>query len=339
MLDEAQFVKNHRSRTYQAARRLGAPFTLAITGTPLENSLMDLWSMLSLSSPGLFPRPEIFTERYRKPIESGTSPEQLAVLRRRVRPFMLRRTKAEVAPELPDKQEQVVHVELSPGHRRIYGQHLQRERQRVLGPLADLDHNRIAIFRALTLLRQLSLDPALVDPAYAGKAPSAKLDALLEQLREVIAEGHRALVFSSFTGFQKLVRDRLDDAGIGYSYLDGRTRDRPKQITAWRTGDDPVFLISLKAGGFGLTLTEANYVFILDPWWNPAAEAQAVDRTHRIGQTRSVMVYRMVSQDTIEDKVVALQARKRDLFAKVIDGGELSGAALSADDIQDLLQG
>ncbi len=252
---------------------------------------------------------------------------------------MLRRTKAEVAPELPDKQEQVVHVELSPGHRRIYGQHLQRERQRVLGPLADLDHNRIAIFRALTLLRQLSLDPALVDPAYAGKAPSAKLDALLEQLREVIAEGHRALVFSSFTGFQKLVRDRLDDAGIGYSYLDGRTRDRPKQITAWRTGDDPVFLISLKAGGFGLTLTEANYVFILDPWWNPAAEAQAVDRTHRIGQTRSVMVYRMVSQDTIEDKVVALQARKRDLFAKVIDGGELSGAALSADDIQDLLQG
>ncbi|MDQ3359184.1 MAG: DEAD/DEAH box helicase [Actinomycetota bacterium] len=337
LLDEAQFVKNHRSRTYQAARRLGAPFTLAITGTPLENSLMDLWSMFSLVAPGLFPRPDLFAERYRKPIEGGTGLEQLDVLRRRVRPFMLRRTKEAVAPELPAKQEQTLHIALTPAHRRIYGQHLQRERQRVLGLLGDMDRNRIAIFRALTLLRQLSLDPSLVDDAYAGKGPSAKVESLMEQLEEVAAEGHRALVFSSFTGFLKLVRQRLDAEGIGYCYLDGSTRDRPRRIAAFRTGDDPVFLISLKAGGFGLTLTEADYVFILDPWWNPAAEAQAVDRTHRIGQDKPVMVYRMVSQDTIEEKVVALQGRKRDLFAQVVDGGAFTGGAISAEDIRDVL--
>ncbi|MGB3763576.1 MAG: SNF2-related protein, partial [Ornithinimicrobium sp.] len=180
VLDEAQFVKNYRSKTYQAVRRLGVPFTLAMTGTPLENSLMDLWSMLSLAAPGLFPKPEVFTQRYRRPIEDGTGPEQLATLRRRVRPFMLRRTKAEVAPELPDKQEQTLHIELSAAHRRIYQQHLQRERQRVMGLLEDLDRNRVAIFRALTALRQLALDPSLVDEAYAGKATSAKVDALID---------------------------------------------------------------------------------------------------------------------------------------------------------------
>ncbi len=338
VLDEAQFVKNHRSKTYSAVRRLGAPFTLAITGTPLENSLMDLWSMLSLAAPGLFPKPEVFAQRYRKPIESGEAPDQLAILRKRIRPFMLRRTKGDVAPELPPKQEQTLHIELSAAHRRIYQQHLQRERQRVLGLLDDLDRNRVAIFRALTALRQMALDPSLVDEAYAGKATSAKIDALLEQVQELAAEGHRALVFSSFTGFLALVRARLDEAGIGYAYLDGRTRNRPERIKSFREGDDPVFLISLKAGGFGLTLTEADYVFVLDPWWNPAAEAQAIDRTHRIGQTRSVMVYRMVSIDTIEDKVVALQERKRELFATVIDDGEFTSGALTPDDIRSLLE-
>ncbi|MGC1207374.1 MAG: DEAD/DEAH box helicase [Ornithinimicrobium sp.] len=337
VLDEAQFVKNYRSKTYHAVRKLGAPFTLAMTGTPLENSLMDLWSMLSLAAPGLFPKPEVFTQRYRKPIEDGTGPEQLATLRRRVRPFMLRRTKDEVAPELPPKQEQTLHIELSPAHRRIYQQHLQRERQRVMGLLEDMDRNRVAIFRALTALRQLALDPSLVDEAYAGKATSAKIDALIEQVQELAAEGHRALVFSSFTGFLKLVRARLEEAGIGYVYLDGRTRNRPERIRSFREGSDPLFLISLKAGGFGLTLTEADYVFVLDPWWNPAAESQAIDRTHRIGQTRSVMVYRMVSADTIEDKVVALQERKRKLFATVIDDGDFTSAAITADDIRGLL--
>jgi superfamily II DNA or RNA helicase len=336
VLDEAQFVKNHQAKTYQCARRLPAPFKLAITGTPLENSLMDLWSMLSITAPGLFPNPQRFTELYRKPIETGSSPEQLAVLRRRLRPLMLRRTKEQVAADLPPKIEQVLEVTLNPQHRRVYDKHLQRERQRVLGLLDDLQKNRITILRSLTLLRQLSLSASLVDEQHAGKVRASKLDVLLEQLREVVAEGHRVLVFSQFTGFLRLVRDRLDEERIGYCYLDGRTRDRPRRIAEFTRGDSPVFLISLKAGGVGLTLTEADYVFVLDPWWNPAAEAQAIDRAHRIGQTRTVMVYRLVATDTIEEKVVALQQRKRDLFSRVVDDDAMTGSVLTADDIRGL---
>ena len=337
VLDEAQFVKNHRSRTYQVARRIETPFTLAITGTPLENSLGDLWSMFSLAAPGLFPRLEGFTENYRKPVEKNGEADVLGRLRARIRPFMLRRTKREVVKELPEKVEQITRLELTPAHRRRYDQHLTRERTRVLGMLEDMDRNRVAIFRALTKLRQLALDPRLVDTELPP-APSAKIDALLEQIRELAEEGHRALVFSSFTGFLKLVRGALETEGIEYVYLDGRTRDRPARIARFREGSAPVFLISLKAGGFGLTLTEADYVFVLDPWWNPAAENQAVDRAHRIGQTRAVNVYRMVSADTIEEKVVALQQRKRDLFASVIDTGEFHSAAITAADIRRLLE-
>ncbi|MGL5818322.1 MAG: SNF2-related protein [Phycicoccus sp.] len=338
VLDEAQFVKNHQAKTYQAVRRLSARAKFAITGTPLENSLMDLWSLLSIVAPGLWPRPAVFREQWANPIEREGDRERLATLRRRIRPLMLRRTKEAVATELPPKQEQVLTVDLHPRHRAVYDRHLQRERQRLLGLIDDLDGNRVAILRALTVLRQLSLDPSLVDDGYAGLASSAKVDTLVEQVGELAQEGHRALVFSQFTGFLGLVRSRLEAEGIGFEYLDGRTRDRPARIAAFREGDAPVFLISLKAGGFGLTLTEADYVFVLDPWWNPAAEAQAVDRTHRIGQTRPVNVYRLVSRHTVEEKVVALQERKRDLFAKVVDdGGALSGA-LTADDLRELLR-
>ena len=337
VLDEAQFIKNHRSRTHQVARRIGAPFTLAITGTPLENSLSDLWSMFSLVAPGLFPRLEGFNEIYRKPVEKNGKTDVLGSLRARIRPFMLRRTKREVVRELPEKVEQITRLELTPEHRRRYDQHLTRERTRVLGMLDDMERNRVAIFRALTKLRQLALDPRLVDTELPP-TPSAKITTLLEQIRELAEEGHRALVFSSFTGFLKLVRETLEAEGIEYVYLDGRTRDRPARIVQFREGEAPVFLISLKAGGFGLTLTEADYVFVLDPWWNPAAENQAVDRAHRIGQTRAVNVYRMVAADTIEEKVVALQQRKRDLFASVIDTGEFRSTAITASDIRGLLE-
>ncbi len=338
VLDEAQFVKNHQSRTYQVARRLRAPMKLAITGTPLENSLMDLWALLSIVAPGLFPTPQRFADLYRRPIESGESPELLATLRRRIRPLMLRRTKEAVAPELPPKIEQVVAVPLNPAHRRIYDTHLQRERQRILGLLDDADRNRIAILTALTKLRQLSLDVHLVAPDAPANVRSSKVDALIDQLVEVVAEGHRCLVFSQFTRFLHIVRQRLADAGIEHVYLDGRTRDRPKRIAEFTDGDAPVFLISLKAGGSGLNLTEADYVFVLDPWWNPAVEAQAVDRTHRIGQDKTVMVYRLVSEGTVEEKVVALQERKRELFARVVDEGGLMGAPLTAEDIRGLLE-
>jgi len=338
VLDEAQFVKNHQSKTYAAMRRLPARVTFALTGTPLENSLMDLWSLLSLVAPGLHPRPVLFKEQWAKPIENGSSPELLATLRRRIKPLMLRRTKEAVASDLPPKQEQILHVALHPKHRAIYDRHLARERQRLLGLIDDLDGNRIAILRALTVLRQMSLDPSLVDAeAYGGAAPSAKVEALVEQVAELAAEGHRALVFSQFTGFLSIVRARLEEEGIAYAYLDGSTRNRADVVREFREGEAPVFLISLKAGGFGLTLTEADYVFVLDPWWNPAAENQAIDRAHRIGQTRSVNVYRLVSTDTIEEKVVALQDKKRDLFARVVDDGNLLSSALTADDLRGLL--
>jgi hypothetical protein len=335
-LDEAQFVKNRQSRAYQAVRRLQASATFAMTGTPLENNLMDLWSLLSIVAPGLFADPAVFAEVYRRPIESGSDPLALGRLHRRVRPLMLRRTKESVAAELPPKQEQVLPVPLSPGHRRLYDRQLAAERKKVLGLVDDLRRNRITILASLTLLRQLALSPALVFPGQA--AVSAKIDTLVELVTELASEGHRALVFSQFTSYLGMVRDRLRDEGIGTSYLDGRTRDRSARIDAFRSGTDPVFLISLKAGGFGLTLTEADYVFILDPWWNPAAELQAIDRTHRIGQDKHVMVYRLVSEDTIEEKVVALQERKRDLFAKVVgEAGDLA-APLSAEDIRSLLE-
>jgi superfamily II DNA or RNA helicase len=337
VLDEAQFVKNRQAKTHVAVRKLGAPFTIAVTGTPLENSLMDLWALLSLTAPGLYPRPDVFTKNYRKPIESGARPELLDLLRRRIRPLMLRRTKEQVAIDLPPKQIQVLPVPHHPVHQHIYDQHLARERQRVLGLLADPESNRVAILAALTRLRQLALDPALVDDAHAGKATAAKVELLVEQLRELAAEGHRALVFSQFTGFLKVVERALDAAGLRTCYLDGATANRQQVIRSFRDGQAAAFLISLKAGGFGLTLTEADYVFVLDPWWNPAAEAQAIDRAHRIGQDKPVMVYRLVTAGTIEEKVVALQERKRDLFQRVVDeGGSLSGA-ITADDVRDLL--
>jgi superfamily II DNA or RNA helicase len=335
LLDEAQFVKNHQSKAYQCARRLPAAFKLALTGTPMENNLMELWALLSVGAPGLFPNPNRFRDYYARPIEKGGDSQLLGQLRRRIKPLVKRRTKEQVEADLPAKQEQVLELELHPRHRTIYQRHLQRERQKVLGLVDDLNRNRFTILRSLTLLRQLSLHAGLIDDAHRG-VPSAKIDALLEQLQDVTGGGHRALVFSQFTGFLDTVRASLDAAGVDYCYLDGSTRDRAGVLRQFKEGAAPVFLISLKAGGFGLNLTEADYCFLLDPWWNPATEAQAVDRTHRIGQTRNVMVYRLIARDTIEEKVMALKARKAQLFGNVMDDGNEFGGSLDADDIRGL---
>jgi superfamily II DNA or RNA helicase len=336
-LDEAQFAKNRTSQAYQKAKLLPVPFKVAMTGTPIENNLMELWSLLSITAPGLFASPDRFAEYYRVPIERKGDAERLAQLRRRVRPLMLRRTKEQVEGDLPDKQEQILELELSPRHQRVYQTYLQRERQKVLGLLGDLAKNRFAIFTSLTLLRQASLDVALIDDTYEG-VPSTKLDALMEMLDDIVEDGHRVLVFSQFTRFLGLARERVRAAGIDHCYLDGRTRNREAVIDSFRNGDAPVFFISLKAGGFGLNLTEADYCILLDPWWNPATEAQAVDRIHRIGQTRKVMVYRLVAKGTIEEKVMALKAKKSALFANVMDAGGFESGAMSADDIRGLLE-
>ncbi|WP_052207545.1 DEAD/DEAH box helicase [Sinomonas humi] len=337
IMDEAQFLKNRATKAHQFARDLETPFKLALTGTPLENNLMELWSLFAIVAPGLFPGASVFAQEFARPIEKNGDAKRLARLRRRVRPLMLRRTKEAVASELPAKVEQRLDVDLAPKHRRLYEQYLQREREKVLGLVEDLDRNRFIVFRSLTLLRLMALDPALVDPALEGVSP-AKLDVLLEQLDDVIAEGHRALVFSQFTSFLRKAAERLDAAGIPYAYLDGSTKRRGAVVRSFKEGDAPVFLISLKAGGFGLNLTEADYCFLLDPWWNPAAEAQAVDRAHRIGQERAVMTYRLVAKGTIEEKVMQLKEKKAALFTSVMDDDAMFSSALKAEDVRSLIE-
>ena len=368
VLDEAQFVKNHQSVGYQCARKLRTPTKIALTGTPLENNLMELWSIMSIVCPGLFPSPTRFAEHFARPIERKGDNVRLAQLRRRVAPFMVRRTKEAVAADLPPKIEAITEVDLNPRHRKVYDRLLARERARVLGLVDDLDGHRFEVLRSLTILRQAALDvslvadadphiapaepgddaavgPAVDGPAVHGPgsgagphhAPSSKLEVLFEMLDDILAEEHSVLIFSQFTQFLGKVRDGLVARGVEHSYLDGRTRNRQETIERFTSGGTKVFLISLKAGGFGLNLTAADYCILLDPWWNPAAEAQAVDRAHRIGQTKQVMVYRLVAQDTIEEKVMALKAGKSALFTSVLDGGAAGGAGLSAQDVRELL--
>ena len=340
ILDEAQQIKNFASHGHRAARTLGTPFTVVVTGTPLENNLLELWALTSLAAPGLLGNRQKFTEFYRTPIEKENNTKRLTLLQRRLRPFLLRRTKELVASELPPKQEQVIEVELHPKHRKMYNLRFQRERQKILGLVGDMEANRFQIFRSLTMLRQLALDPALVahgDAEPGTRAPSAKLEALVELLTEAANEGHRVLVLSQFTRFLGAARDRAQAAGLSACYLDGSTTNRGDVINEFRTGDAPVFFVSLKAGGFGLNLVEADYVVLLDPWWNPAAEAQAIDRTHRIGQERPVFVYRLVATNTIEEKVIALREAKAELFNRVLDGGHSAPTTISADDIINLL--
>lgn len=340
LLDEAQFVKNTGTRAWSIARAMPARTKIAMTGTPIENNLMELWALLAIVADGLFPSARAFRDLYARPAESGEDPAHAAAtaarLRRRIRPLMLRRTKELVAAELPAKNDTRVNLPLAPGHRRIYDTHLQRERQKVLGLLEDMDKNRFTIFQSLTLLRRLALDAALIDPeAYAGVS-SVKRDYLAQQLPDLLEKGHRVLVFSQFTGYLKSISARLAEEGIGHLYLDGSTRNRAEVIEAFTSGQEPVFLISLKAGGFGLNLTEADHVFIMDPWWNPAAEQQAVDRIHRIGQDKEVHVYRLVAEGTIEEKVMQLKESKAALFDAVVGEGEFASAAVTAEDVREL---
>jgi superfamily II DNA or RNA helicase len=336
LLDEAQAVKNRKSTFYKCASRLPAPVKIAITGTPLENHLMEFWALLSITAPGLFPSEKRFKDHYARPIQEQGDDERLAQLRRRVAPLVLRRTKRQAAPDLPGKQEQVIEVELAPEHRHVYDVYLQHERMKALGLIASIGVNHSMLMRSLTDLRQLSLHAGLIDPAHAD-LPSAKVEALVRQLREVTAKGEQALVFSQFTRFLDKVRARLDAEGLPSCYLKGKTRKRTRLIDKFKAGV-PVFLISLKAGGSGLNLTEANHVFLLDPWWNPAVEAQAIDRVHRIGQDRNVNVYRLVAKDTIEEDVLKLQAGKAALFADVMqDDGHGFLGALGVDDLLGLL--
>jgi len=339
ILDEAQFVKNHQTKAYSLIRKVNAGCKIALTGTPMENNLMELWSVFSVVAPGLFPPPKKFKEIYQIPIEKGQDKEALAKLRSRIKPFIMRRKKEVVEKELPKKIEQTLLLEMPNDQRHIYDLHLQKERQRVLGLLNEggLQANRFAIFQSLTKMRQLCLHPALVDKKHIDLS-SIKLTSLVEQVNDLIAEDHRVLIFSQFTSFLALVKKLLDKEGIPYLYLAGETKNRGQLVKQFQESKVPVFLISIKAGGFGLNLTAADYCILLDPWWNPAVENQAIDRTHRIGQKRPVFVYRLIVKNTIEEKVVALQNKKRKLFSNVLEDGEIFSTLVTEADIKKIFE-
>ncbi len=336
VLDEAQFVKNSQTKTAQAVRRIAAGWRLALTGTPIENHLGDLWSLFRAISPGVFGSWERFRERFAAPIERDKDPKRREALARMVRPFVLRRTKDEVLKELPERTEVRLDAVLSAGERKLYD-------QARLGALAALtapkdgEDRRFEVLAALTRLRQFACHPRLVLPD--AQAESAKLTLFLETVEELREEGHRALVFSQFTSLLAIVREALDARKVPYRYLDGSTpaAKRDEEGASFQRGEGDLFLISLKAGGTGLNLTAADYVIHLDPWWNPAVEDQATNRAHRIGQTRPVTVYRIVAQGTIEEKILALHASKRDLVAGVLDGTDRA-AKLSTDELIALIR-
>jgi hypothetical protein len=337
VLDEAQAVKNPATDAAKAARLLRGNHRLALSGTPVENHLGELWSLFEFLNPGMLGAASVFkmaSGAMRNPGE-----ETRRLLARALRPFILRRTKEQVAPELPSKTEQTVFCEMDSGQRRLYDELRRHYRSALLKRIDDagLAKSKIQVLEALLRLRQAACHPGLIDPGRRGES-SAKLEALMEELRVVLDEGHKALVFSQFTSLLRIVRDRLENEAIGYEYLDGATRDRQAPVERFQNNaDSRLFLISLKAGGLGLNLTAAEYVFLLDPWWNPAVEAQAVDRAHRIGQTRPIFAYRLLARDTVEEKVLELQQTKRDLAAAIFNAENSLIRDLRREDLELLL--
>jgi len=337
VLDEAQAIKNAGTAAAKAARLVRANHRLALSGTPIENHLGELWSLFEFLNPGLLGSSSAFARH--GAAAARRDPEALDVLARGVRPFILRRTKAQVAPELPPRTELTIRCELPRSQRELYDELRDHYRATLLARIAreGMQKSKMHVLEALLRLRQAACHPGLVDPKRADE-PSAKFDALIPQLAEVLDERHKCLVFSQFTSLLALLRTRLDAEGMRYEYLDGRTRDRQTPVTRFQEDSDSrLFLISLKAGGLGLNLTAAEYVYLLDPWWNPAVEAQAIDRAHRIGQTRHVFAYRLLAAGTVEDKIVELQATKRDLADAIVRADEGVLRSLSRDDVEILL--
>ncbi|HNQ88149.1 MAG TPA: SNF2-related protein [Verrucomicrobiota bacterium] len=341
ILDEAQHIKNRLSQNAQAAKGLRARHRLVLTGTPLENSVLDLWSIFDFLMPAYLGSAREFRERYEIPIARDRDPAVQRRLGRRVRPFLLRRLKREVAPELPARIEHVAYCDLSPEQAAAYRQVLEAGRNAVLdaaGPAGSRE-SRLLVLTTLLRLRQVCCDLRLLDLPGSGAEPaSAKLALFLELLEEVLDGGHRVLVFSQFTRMLALLREALDARETAYSYLDGATVDRAEAVQRFQSRPDiPVFLISLKAGGTGLNLTGADTVFHFDPWWNPAAEAQATDRAHRIGQTRVVTCYKLIARGTVEEKILALQDRKRAVLGQTLGDEESLTETLTWDEIRELL--
>ncbi len=337
VLDEAQAIKNASTASAKAVRLLRGTHRLALSGTPIENHLGELWSLFEFLNPGMLGEAKVL--KMSGGLARNPSEEARQLLAQALRPFILRRTKRQVASELPEKTEQTIFCELEGPQRKHYDELRQHYRQTLLNRVdrQGLGRSKMHVLEALLRLRQAACHPGLIDPRRLAE-PSAKLDVLLEQLSDLREEGHKALVFSQFTSLLAIVRNRLDAEKVNYEYLDGATQNRQEHVERFQ--NDPaceLFLISLKAGGLGLNLTAADYVFLLDPWWNPAVEAQAVDRAHRIGQTRQVFAYRLIAKDTVEEKVLELQKTKRDLADAILGEDNSLIRNLKREDLELLL--
>ena len=334
VLDEAQAIKSPEARATRAVCQLRAENKVCLSGTPIENNLDELWSQFAFLMPGLLGDRRGFTKRFRTPIEKSGDPVVRAQLVSRIQPFILRRTKQEVATELPPKHTILRRITLAPDQRELYETIRGTLYETVKEQMAErtLAQSRVIVLDALLKLRQACCDPRLVKLGNSrGTESSAKLDDLMEMVQELIPEGRRILVFSQFTSMLDLIKPRLDEAGISFVELRGDTRDRATPVQRFEAGEVPLFLISLKAGGRGLNLTSADTVIHYDPWWNPAVEAQASDRAHRIGQTKSVFVYKLIATDTVEERILELQQRKAELASIAFQEG--GGMAFNADDI------
>jgi SNF2 family DNA or RNA helicase len=334
VLDEAQAIKNPSSQVAKAAYRINARFRVALSGTPVENRLEELWSLLHFCNPGLLGARADFANRYAKPIARGEE-GAAARLRKKIRPFVLRRIKRDVAPELPPRTDSVLHIELDETERGVYDAVRAATRKDIVERLSA-GGSVLAALEALLRLRQAACHPALIPGQEADT--SAKVRALTNALETAAADGHKALVFSQWTSMLDLIEPHLERINVEYIRLDGATTNRKSVVNSFQSEDGPpILLASLKAGGTGLNLTAADHVFLVDPWWNPAAEDQAADRAHRIGQERPVMVYRMVTRDTVEERILALQESKRNLADAAL--GEADQAtSLTREDLLALLE-
>jgi superfamily II DNA or RNA helicase len=340
VLDEAQHIKNRQTQNAQAVKAIRARNRLVLTGTPIENSVLDLWSIFDFLMPGYLGSATDFKERYEVPIARENNAEAKQRLARRIRPFLLRRLKSEVARDLPEKIEQVSFCELTAEQQEVYQRILESSRQEISKAVGQqgLQKSRMLVLTALLRLRQVCCDLRLLKLEGASAANSGKMELFEELLEEVIDGKHRVLVFSQFTEMLQLLKERLDSEKISFAYLDGSTRDRAAVVEEFQANENlAVFLISLKAGGVGLNLTAADTVIHFDPWWNPAVEAQATDRAHRIGQTRVVTSYKLITKGTVEEKILSLQNKKRELIQSTLTGEEQLANNLTWEEIQELL--
>ncbi len=338
ILDESQAIKNPSSNISKAVRKLNAKHRLILTGTPLENSTLDLWSQISFINPGLLGQQSFFKKRYQIPIEKQQSEAHTQKLYNIIKPFILRRHKSQVAKDLPEKVENIYYSSMTADQRQVYEEVKNQYRNQILSHIEDFGVNKsqMLLLQGLTKLRQIANHPRLVDPGYPGA--SGKMDDMLIMMENALAEHHKILVFSQFVKHLDIIRPILEEKELDYCYLDGATKNREEQVERFQHDENVrLFLISLKAGGLGLNLTKADYVFLLDPWWNPAVEAQAVDRAHRIGQTRKVFTYKFIMSDTVEEKILELQQRKVKLARELITTDQGFVKNLTKEDISALL--